>query len=92
MLPCSFIVQLFEKAAKQGFAKAQYNLGVMYSNGLGFMYLTGEATGSSDLVTGCAWIYISQDRESSAYCDNNLTLAQMTKTLHLMNQLEANIK
>jgi TPR repeat protein len=41
-----------------------------------------------DLVTGCAWVYTSKNHEGGVYCDNKLNQAQMTRTLHLAEQIK----
>jgi TPR repeat protein len=67
------------KAANQGEAEAQNNLGALYAGG---------DLGSPDIVTGCAWIYLSKDIRNSNVCDNRLNQAQMTRTLYLMEQIK----
>jgi TPR repeat protein len=69
----------FLKAANQGDTEAQYNLGLTHLKGV---------LGIVDIVTGCAWTYLSKNTQNSNYCDNNLNQAQMTRTLYLMEQLK----
>ena len=79
----------YRKAAEQGFADAQYNLGVMYANGEGV---------PKDFVEAYAWLNISASmglevtRKNRDIIDNKMTTAQkrqaQERTKELMKMLE----
>jgi hypothetical protein len=71
---------LYEKAAIQGSKEAQLALGNLHLNGL-----IGD---SLDIVSGCAWVYISKNHEKSMLCDKQLNQSQMLRTLHMVDELK----
>jgi hypothetical protein len=60
----------YTKAAKQGFADAQFNLGAMYADGRGV---------TQDIVSAHMWFYLAaRAGNGSAEKHRDLTAAQMT--------------
>jgi len=57
---------------------------------LGKLYLDGEYV-KQDMITGCAWIYISKDPELGVSCDGKLTQQQLAESLRLKNEFEKDI-
>jgi TPR repeat protein len=62
------------KAAKSGFVSSQINLGIMY--------------GGDDPITGCAWLYLSNNSLAVAACDDNLDKTEKSKALQLMEEIK----
>jgi TPR repeat protein len=67
------------KAAKSGFVSAQVNLGIMYAGG---------DLGTPDPITGCAWLYLSNNSLAVATCDDNLDKTEKSKALQLMEKIK----
>jgi TPR repeat protein len=77
--------ELFQKAINRYFPSDSINYKYSAEYHLGMMYYEGKL-GSPDPVTGCAWIYLSQNPSGSSMCDNNLSQVQMSRVLYLLDQ------